>query len=59
MRIVHVASEFVEVPRKKTAKEQRLERCVLMLKNQRTSDRMKADLMFKDRLSNIQDKLKH
>jgi len=55
MRIVHVALEAVDLPKKKTAKEQRLERCVLMLKNQRIKDKQKAELMFANRLENIKN----
>jgi hypothetical protein len=56
MRIVHVALDKVDLPKKKTAKELRLERCVLMLKNQRIKDVLKAETMFSDRIRNIKTK---
>ena len=57
MRIVHVANITNEVPVKKTKKEARYERCMLMLKNQRFEDKKRAQKMFEVRLENIRIKL--
>jgi hypothetical protein len=55
MKIVHVALEKVDLPKRKTAKELKHERCVLMIKNQQVKDRQKAETMFTDRLRNIKN----
>lgn len=58
MRIAYISNIEALKPVKKTAKEERLERCLLMLKNQRIKDRIKAEKLFEERLTNIEIKLK-
>lgn len=58
MRIAYIANLDEQLPPKKTAKEERLQRCLLMVKNQRIKDRKKAEKLFETRLANIEIKLK-
>lgn len=58
MRIAYVANLDEQIPPKKTAKEERLERCMLMIKNERIKDRKRAEKLFEKRLSIIEIKIK-
>ncbi|MNL28495.1 hypothetical protein D3C87_1501390 [compost metagenome] len=58
MRIAYVANLDEQIPPKKTAKEERLERCMLMIKNERIKDRKRAEKLFEKRLAIIEIKIK-
>jgi hypothetical protein len=51
MRIVHVANIDVADAKKKSSSEQKMERCILMLKNQKFEDQKKAEKLFGDRIA--------
>lgn len=58
MRIAYIANLEIQPSVKKTAKEEKIERCLLMIRNQRIKDRKKAEKLFETRLTNIEVKLK-
>lgn len=58
MRIVHFAHSETERIVKKSAREERYERCMLMIKNQNFEDIKQAEKLFADRIKAIEQKLK-
>lgn len=57
MRIAYLADNDLQNIAKKTPGEKKRARCALMLKNQKIDDRIKAELMFAERLKIIKMKL--
>jgi len=59
MKIVHLSNDLYKpVVPKKTTCNLRLDRCMLMISNQRIKDKIRAEQLFAKRLDSIKIKLK-
>ncbi len=57
LRIAHIADLDFQQPIKKDAKQEQLERCMMMLANQKVADKIKAKKMFAERRKANQEKI--
>ena len=57
LKIAYLANLEEELPKKKTAKELRIERVLLMVKNERTKDRKKAEAFYGPEIEKLENEL--
>lgn len=57
LKIAYLANLHDELPKKKTAKELKIERVLLMLKNEKVKDKKRAEALFAAELQQVENEL--